>query len=54
MLKSIHIEGFLVIQYEEMDVENEFENAIVELLKTGKIVYKENISVRIECCKRFC
>jgi NADPH-dependent curcumin reductase CurA len=48
LFKSIRVEGFLSQQYLGTDIEKEFEKEMVEWIKTGKIIYKTDISVGIE------
>ncbi|RIA91068.1 hypothetical protein C1645_805398 [Glomus cerebriforme] len=46
--KSICMQGFTAGNYLGTDIQKEFEKDIFEWIKTGKIIYKENVSVGIE------
>jgi NADPH-dependent curcumin reductase CurA len=47
-LKSISMQGFLATEYVGTDIQKEFEKDIVEWIKSGKIIYKENVIDGIE------
>ncbi|GES73056.1 NADPH-dependent oxidoreductase 2-alkenal reductase [Rhizophagus clarus] len=47
-LKSISMQGFLVMEYLGTDIQKEFEKDIVEWIKSDKIFYKENMIDGIE------
>ncbi|RIA91067.1 hypothetical protein C1645_805397 [Glomus cerebriforme] len=47
-IKSICMQGFLVIEYIGTEIEKDFEKEFFEWIKNGKIIYKENVHVGIE------
>ncbi|GES73051.1 NADP-dependent oxidoreductase [Rhizophagus clarus] len=48
LLKMLRIQAFTVSQYRGTDIEKDFEKDFAEWVKTGKIIYKDDVFVGIE------